>query len=340
VGEVVKKRGAGTTKKASTAGRAKVVVLGTGGTIAGLQPAATSPQRKSAQGQGYVSAQLGVQDLLSASGHDLPAIEVQTEQVAQIDSKDMTHALWLALAQRCKVHLARRQVAGVVITHGTDTLEETAYFLYRVLGTLRKRVVLTGAMRPADHARPDGPKNLRQALAWAAGASASHERSDRRAPPDEPGVWVAFAGRIFHPAGVCKVHPTRLAAFGDVTRSHASSALVQAKRREALALPAVDRWPRVAMLASHAGADASVIDALLQGPLDGLIVAGTGNGTVHRAWAGSLARAQAEGVAVEIASRCPQASQAAAGDGVMTMAANPSPLKARIDLMLRLMPRA
>jgi L-asparaginase len=340
VGKVVQKRGARATKKAAPVGRATVVVLGTGGTIAGLQSASTSPHGKSARGQGYVSAQLGVQALLLTSGHDLPAIEVQVEQVAQVDSKDMTHALWLALAKRCKVHLARRQVAGVVITHGTDTMEETAYFLHRVLGTLRKRVVLTGAMRPADHARPDGPKNLRQALSWAAGVNPSHPTNDRRAPPDEPGVWVAFAGRIFHPAGVCKVHPTQLAAFGDVTRSHASSALVQAKRRQALALPAVDRWPRVAMLTSHAGADARVIDAVLQGPVDGLVVAGTGNGTVHRAWAASLARAQAQGVAVEIASRCPQASQAAAGDGVMTMAANPSPLKARIDLMLRLMPRA
>ncbi|MFM1855588.1 MAG: hypothetical protein RLZ83_897, partial [Pseudomonadota bacterium] len=95
----------------------RVVVLGTGGTIAGVAASATD-------NVGYASAQRGVADLLAA----VPALarfHVEAEQVAQVDSSDMRHEIWSALAWRCAAHLARPEVDGVVITHGTDTLEET-----------------------------------------------------------------------------------------------------------------------------------------------------------------------------------------------------------------------
>ncbi|HEY9237773.1 MAG TPA: asparaginase, partial [Burkholderiaceae bacterium] len=121
-----------------------VVVLGTGGTIAGTASDASDHI-------GYVAAQRGVGELLQA----VPALTgagagaaIESEQVAQLDSKDMTHAVWRELAQRCAHHLARPEVAGIVVTHGTDTLEETAWFLQRTLAPQRP-IVLTAAMRPA-----------------------------------------------------------------------------------------------------------------------------------------------------------------------------------------------
>src|SRR5262245_27696646 len=130
---------------------AVVVILGTGGTIAGVAPAGQSDLA-------YHAAQLGIDTLVRAVP-ELADVPLQTEQVAQVDSKDMTHAVWQTLAQRVHHHLARDDVAGIVVTHGTDTMEETAYLLQRVLAPT-KPVVLTGAMRPASSRQADGPGNL------------------------------------------------------------------------------------------------------------------------------------------------------------------------------------
>ena len=135
----------------------KVVILGTGGTIAGTAEDA-------ADNLGYTAAQIGV-DALVAAVRALAGLPLEAEQVAQIDSKDMGHRVWLALAQSVAHHLARAEVAGVVITHGTDTLEETAWFLQRVLAPA-KPVVLTAAMRPASSAQADGPQNVLTPSAW------------------------------------------------------------------------------------------------------------------------------------------------------------------------------
>ncbi|NJS37241.1 MAG: asparaginase [Brachymonas sp.] len=125
--------------------------MGTGGTIAGT--AASSSDHT-----GYTAAQLSVQDLLKCVPGMQEALRgdaLESEQVAQLDSKDMDFATMTRIAQRCAHHLAQADVRGIVITHGTDTLEETAYFLHLVLGNAcaelitQKPVVLTCAMRPA-----------------------------------------------------------------------------------------------------------------------------------------------------------------------------------------------
>ncbi|MBX9833301.1 MAG: asparaginase, partial [Burkholderiaceae bacterium] len=134
--------------------------MGTGGTIAG-----TSAQ--AGDNIGYTAAQVGVAQLLQAvPGLHAVASALHTEQVAQIDSKDMDGEVWRALALRSAHHLADPEVRGIVITHGTDTLEETAWFLHQVLDA-RKPVVLTCAMRPATALAPDGPQNLLDAVAVA-----------------------------------------------------------------------------------------------------------------------------------------------------------------------------
>ncbi|WP_255428319.1 asparaginase [Ramlibacter cellulosilyticus] len=302
----------------------RIVVLGTGGTIAGRAASA-------ADNVGYKAGEVGVADLLS--GVVAPeGVELVAEQVANIDSKDMDFAIWRRLAQRCAHWLDQGDVGGVVVTHGTDTMEETAFFLQSVLAP-HKAVVMTGAMRPATSAAPDGPQNLADALAVAASPQAS-------------GVCVVFAGTLHGAPDVQKVHPYRLDAFasGDAGplgyveegRVRMLRAWPQGKPvRAVTALP--ETWPRVEIVLSHAGAGSAVVDALVQDGVAGLVVATTGNGTVHHALEEALLRAQASGIAVRRATRCPLGRILPHAGSRLPAAEGLSPVKARIALMLELM---
>ncbi len=301
--------------------RDTVVIIGTGGTIAG---AAASAQ----DALGYTSAQLGVAEL--AAGLD--GGPLQTEQLAQVDSRDMSHALWQQLARRVAEHLARPAVCGVVVTHGTDTMEETAYFLQRVLAP-RKPVVLTGAMLPATHHQADGPRNLAHAVALA-----RH--------PGAQGVLVAFAGHVWSSLEVRKAHSRRLDAFnaGDAgPLALFEPAGVRELRAwpqgAALGLTAISAdppaWPWVEVLASHAGFDARTVAALCAAGVRGLAVAGTGNGSLHHALQAALNDALAVGVAVLLTSRC--AAGGVLGDAPFEVAAQLTPWQARVELLLRLL---
>ena len=170
----------------------KVVILGTGGTIAGTADSATDSV-------GYRSASLGV-DALVAAVPPLAGWPIECEQLAQLDSKDMTLGLWLTLVAAVQRQLQRPDVSGLVITHGTDTLEETAYFLYRVLAP-HKPVVLTAAMRPATSLQADGPQNLLDAVTLARSGAM-------------PGVLAVLGGRVFAAPDLRKQHGSRIDAFG------------------------------------------------------------------------------------------------------------------------------
>jgi L-asparaginase len=312
----------------------KIVVLGTGGTIAGVSP-------DPAQDHSYTAAQRPVDDLLQ--GVALPEdCEVVTEQVAQLDSKDMDHATWRQLLARCR-HWLAQDVAGVVITHGTDTLEETAFFLSQTL-TAAKPVVLTCAMRPATSRQADGPQNLSDALSLVT-------------QPQARSVLVVCAGEAHAALTVQKVHASRLNAFASPSGPMAVRengawiwALNQplshdaheedAIEKRALACLTHDTWPRVELVMSHAGATGAVVDAMLNAsgapPLAGLVVAATGNLTVHASLQAALDRARAKGVAVLLATRCVW------GGVVQTTVEDfdnvfndVSPLKARIALLLQ-----
>ena len=303
-----------------------VVILGTGGTIAGT---AADP----GDDIGYTAAQIGVAQLVAA----LPALageRIECEQVAQLDSKDMDHATWQRLAQRCAHHLARADVAGVVVTHGTDTLEETALFLQRVLAPV-KPLALTGAMRPATSLQADGPQNLADAL-----------RVVRE--PGAGGVVAVLGGRVLAAGDVRKAHPYRLDAFdagdagpiavvaeGSVRRSRPWPApRAQAALDCIAAEPA--GWPRVEIVTSHAGADGRLVQALVGQGVAGIVVAGTGNGTLHAALEWALAEAQACGVSVVRATRC-AAGAVVGGEPRFAAAGALTPAKARVALMLDLM---
>ncbi len=316
-------------------GLQKIVVLGTGGTIAGAALG-------SADGR-YRAGQLPVEVLLA--GLAVPSgVELLGEQVAQIDSKDMDLAIWQQLLRRCRHWLAQADVTGLVITHGTDTLEETAFLLQALLAP-RKPVVLACAMRPADAPDADGPQNLADALAVVAWEGAR-------------GVTAVCAGRILGAGDVQKVHSRRLDAFGSGEAGDIGQ--VRAGRVERLrdwpdgssqpadrldAVLAASALPRVEIVLSHAAACGATVDALADpalaarhgaAPVRGLVLAGTGGGTLHHLLEAAARRARAAGVRVVRTTRCADGwLQPHAGDEFVAVPL--SPVKARLALMLDLL---
>ena len=303
-----------------------VVILGTGGTIAGTA-------KNTADNVGYTAAQIGVAQLLAA----VPALAgqaLEAEQVCQIDSKDMGFAVWRALSISVARHLARPEVAGVVVTHGTDTLEETAYFLQRVLAPA-KPVVLTAAMRPATALLADGPQNLLDAVAVARLPGAS-------------GVLVVLAGEVHSAFDVRKTHTYRLAAFGSgdsgVVAQVEESRLRQHRPWPAGEALGVDRlpadeaaWPWVEIVTSHAGSRATLVEALCRAGVRGLVVAGTGNGSLHHELEAALVSAQAAGVRVVRSSRCLDGAVIASAGQALPSAGALTPVQARVEMILALL---
>jgi L-asparaginase len=326
----------------------QLIVLGTGGTIAGKSSSATD-------NVDYVASEVGVEALLAAipslAGADGRAIyggcELVCEQVAQVDSKDMTFEVWQRLLARCAYWLARPQVQGIVITHGTDTLEETAFFLHSVLKT-DKPVVLTCAMRPSTAVAPDGPQNLLDALAVASS--------------DQIKAVVAVCASTIHSAvDVQKVHNYRLDAFssGDagVLGYVKEGNLVMYRKYESnlhladvnIAYTAINNvanlkfLPRVEIVLNHSGATGDIVQDLLaqrltkaSNELSGIVVAATGNGTISQALERALQAAEAAGVVVWRSSRCAFGTLVGKAETQFGDSGGLSPVKARIALMLQL----
>ena len=315
----------------------KIVVLGTGGTIAGLA-------RDAGSGLDYAAAQLPVARLLGGVPRPAGAGEedlLEVEQIAQLDSKDMDFATWRALALRCQHHLARAEVRGLLITHGTDTLEETAWFLHQVLGPERgKPVVLTCAMRPANALLADGPQNLSDALVLAREARAC-------------GVLVVAAGKVHSARAVQKVHPYRLDAFSSgesgplawveegrvrwSDRLPVPPSKAPAPPCSLQAAPPATGEPWVEVLMSMAGARPEGVRALCAAGVQGLVVVATGNGTLHQALLPALQEAQAAGVWVWVVSRCPEGAMLQGADRPpFPWLVGLSPVKARVQMLLAL----
>ena len=303
-----------------------VVILATGGTIAGTAAAATDTT-------GYRAGALGVEALVAG----VPALaehRVEAESVAAIDSKDMDEATWQRLARRVAHHLGRAEVAGVVVTHGTDTLEETAYFLHRVLAPA-KPVVLTAAMRPASALSADGPANLLDAVTVAEAAGAR-------------GVSVVFAGAAWAAVGLRKVHTLQTGAFagsdcGPIARLEGGvlRRFRDWPQGEALGLARIaaepSTWPRVEIVLNHAGADGRMVDDAVIAGTAGLVVAGTGHGTLSARMEQALARARGEGVRVTRASRCAFGPVMPRDAGDAEAAGELSAVQARVELQLALL---
>ncbi|MDE1184436.1 asparaginase [Paraburkholderia sp.] len=309
----------------------RIAVLATGGTIAGAAPDATNTS-------GYQAGVLGVGHLLDAVPALSGVAQVQAEQIASVDSKDMAMPLWTTLAQRINVLQADPSIDGIVVTHGTDTLEETAYLLHLTVKGA-KPVVLTAAMRPASALSADGPLNLLNAVTVAASAASRGQ-----------GVLVAFNNRIHCARDVVKTSTYAVDAF----QSPEVGALgwVQDGRVEFQRSPLRAHtdatgfvigasWPSVEVVVSYAGASRVAVDALVAAGVRGIVVAGTGNGSIHATIQQALVDAVSQGVAVVRASRVGSGHvmrNGAASDDALgfVSAGSLNPYKARVLLMLAL----
>ena len=260
------------------------------------------------------------------------AFDFEIESVLAKDSLEMTEADRRLIRERVSASPCER----IVVTHGTDTLEETAYFLHAVLAPA-KPVVLTCAMRPATALLADGPQNLADAMAVSASAGAR-------------GVVAVCAGTIHNAVDVAKLHTYRLDAFdsGDAGPiGYVEDGRLRLVRDWPAAgdrAPAVlekiaraTRWPRVEIVLNYAGAVGATVDALVAQGVDGLVVAGTGNGSVHRELEKALLAAQAAGVRVVRSTRCAQGRVQPVEGDTLPDSGGLSPVKARVALMLELM---
>ena len=310
----------------------KICILTTGGTIAGA--AARSDALT-----GYRAGALGADELLAAVPEIADVCAIESEEVAAIDSKDMTEAVWLHLAARIEAALAAG-AAGIVVTHGTDTLEETAYFLHLVVKS-EKPVVLTGAMHPATALSADGPLNLLDAVRLAASPEAHGQ-----------GALVVLNGEIHSARDIQKVHTTAVQAFAspdvgtlgrmeDGTPHFRRRVLTRHTRESEFDLAGVTTLPYVPILYGHAGADARLARAAIESGAAGIVHAGTGNGSIHEALLATLAAAAGKGIGVVRTSRTGAGAvlfaESAYADAGFIDADTLPPAKARILLALALL---
>ena len=271
----------------------RIRLLATGGTIVGTQADGA---------RGYHAAALSIEALIATVPQLAALARIEVEPVAAIGSQDMDDATWLKLAARTEAALAEPDIAGVVITHGTDTMEETAFFLNLVVHST-KPVVLVGAMRPANAISADGPMNLYNAVAVAA-------------HPDTPGrgVLVVANDEIHFAREVAKTNTTQLATFRATHRGLAG--VVNAGRLHLYAPPVrrhtaasefsiaiLTVLPRVDIIYAHAGMGRELIDAAVRDGARGLVIAGVGNGNLAAPALAAATDAARAGIAVVRSSR-------------------------------------
>ena len=303
-------------------------LLTTGGTIAG---AGKSPD----QTLGYRAGVHGAAELLAAVPALSSIARFRTEAVASVDSKDITDAIWRDLARRAKKMLADPALTGVIITQGTDTLEETAYFLSLTL-PWEKPVILTGAMRPASAMSADGPANLFNAVRLAL----SKKTQGR-------GVLVTMNDDIFTAATVTKRDTYRKNAFSGGTRGAVGRIVGDDILFSCPAAPAPLTFPipdaplaPVVILYGCAGDDGTLLRAALALGVRGIVYAGAGMGSIPAPVERELRAAGEKGIAVVRASRLPEGFvplEGAAFDASPFLSSGAlSPVKARILLQCAL----
>lgn len=276
----------------------RVVLLATGGTIAGSGAAHAGVGAGSAA---YQSAVVTAQDLIAGVPGLAALAELRAEQLFQIDSADFTDQHLLQLARRVAALCRQDEVDAVVVTHGTDTMEETAYFLHLTVPT-DKPIVLTGAMRPGTALAADGPANLRQAVAVAAHASSAGR-----------GVLMVMNEEIHSGRDVAKVHSLRLDAFAS---QHGALGLVvegaprwyrRVERPHGAAsefdIDRIDALPLVGVVTSHGNMRAEIYDSWAALGARAIVHAGFGGGTVPEYLKAPLAELRARGVLLVRCSR-------------------------------------
>lgn len=312
----------------------RVIVLSTGGTIAGQQP--------NTDKAGYVAGKIPIEGLLKNIPSITQKAEVQGEQIASIGSYDMTVDIWIKLARRINEIFANNEADGVVITHGTDTQEETAYFLNLTVQS-DKPVVLTGAMRPATAISADGSKNLYDAIIVASDISSKGK-----------GVLLYFNENIYDAKNVVKTSMTNVNAFsspntgplGQVYDSkvfYNTQTLNRQSGSAAFDVSKIDSLPRVEIVYAYADASNVAINAFIDNQVAGIIIAGTGGGSFNKAILESVKIAVKKDIIVVRSSRVVSGRVSTQYVGVFDdsklgtlVSDNLNPQKARILLMLAL----
>ncbi|WP_443744101.1 L-asparaginase 2 [Sutterella sp.] len=306
-----------------------IAVLATGGTIAGAGQSAT--------GSAYKSGQVSVNHLVAAVPQLANIANVTPIQVAQIGSQDMTDEVWLKLAKTLASDCGKYD--GFVITHGTDTMEETAYFL-QLTNRCKKPVVLVGAMLPSTGLSADGPRNLYQAVITAADPKTA-----------EQGVVVAMDNVVIGARDVYKSNTTQPETFQAMNFGKVGWIFNDKVTYEAVGLRAqlpapfdvtkLNELPKVGIVYNHAGVGGEQAEALVKAGYKGIVSAGVGNGNIHKAIWPVLEQAAKDGVVVVRTSRVPTGSatkDAEVDDQKMHWVAGQSlnPQKARVLLQLSL----
>lgn len=306
-----------------------VHLLATGGTIAGKASSETATT-------GYEAGALGVEDLLSALPEVKDYAHVTGEEICGIDSKDMTDTIWLTLAERVNELAGKKD--GLVIIHGTDTMEETAWFLQLTVNPSIP-LVLTGAMRPATALSADGPMNLLNAVRLAGDPSAKGK-----------GALVMMNDTIFAARNVTKGNTLSLDTFrspdgplGYMNDGHPCWCALPVRIPKGQApfdIRHMKSLPKVYIVYGTACADGAMVRGAVFAGAEGIIYAGTGNGSIHKADEIELAKAAAAGIPVVRSSHTGSGSVISAEPSYdregFIHGGSLSPQKARILLQLAL----
>jgi L-asparaginase len=310
-----------------------IVILATGGTIAGAGTSAT--------GSAYTSGQVKIEAMIDAVPNIRNLANLKGEQVANVGSQDMSVKVWLDLANRINTLLVGNDVDGIVITHGTDTQEETAYFLNLVVKS-DKPVVLTGSMRPSTALSAEGPLNLYNAVAVAANPKSKGY-----------GVVVVMNDEIHSAHGVKKMITTPVQTFqspeegmlgtvifGEVEYFHKTYGRNTVSSE--FSVDGLTALPRVDIVYACADASPDLIDIMVKAGAKGIVIAGVGDGNMNAGTLEAAKRATKMGIAVVRASRVPIGAVLLKGEindeeygTVSSMEHNPQ--KARVLLMLALL---
>jgi L-asparaginase len=310
-----------------------VVILATGGTIAGA--AATGTQA------GYTSGAVGIDTMINAVPGITKLANIKGEQISNVGSQDMSFDILLKLAKSINELARTDAVDGIVITHGTDTMEESAFFLNLTVKT-NKPVVMVGSMRPSTAVSADGPLNLYNAVGVAADPKAAGR-----------GVLVVMNDWILDAHSLTKTSTTAVQTFMSPTRGVVGIASYGKndfyKRPEWLHtteaefdISNVTAMPRVDIIFASADMSADLIDCAVERGAKGIVIAGVGNGNMNKASLDAAANAARKGVVIVRSSRVPTGTvgrNVEVNDDELGFVASDelNPQKARILLSLALL---
>lgn len=307
-------------------------ILATGGTIAGAGSSAT--------GSSYTAGQVAINELISAVPELNEVANITGEQIVKIGSQDMSDEVWLKLAHYLNELLKRQDVDGVVITHGTDTMEETAFFLNLTVKS-NKPIVLVGAMRASTALSADGPLNLYNAVITAG----SKESAGR-------GVMIVMNGLIIGAHAALKMNTIDVQAFqapnsgalgyvfnGKVHYNQSTDKLHTTQ--SVFDVTGLDKLPKVGIIYSYSNVESEALDALIANKYMGIVHAGVGNGNIHKNLFSKLTDASRKGILIVRSSRVPTGPttlDAEVDDNRYGFVASQelNPQKSRILLMLAL----